>query len=328
MERARFESFSTQLIFMRRQSKFHKKRHRSKAIGLLPFAFFLLPFVATTTTTAREQKKETQIANARLPFEPPEELIYEAEFSKSLLRNISIAEFRFITQRVNLKESSGASAPQLLGDKDAWAEHFRFTAEAVSKGFFVKLFGLTFHQHIESIVSVAPFAVLQTSRLDEQGKRRRTSVATFDQAARKVVWTERDLNDPLRPPRVVTSALNEDESVQDLVSAVYFMRTLRLLPGTSFDLRISDAGRIYQVPVQVVERTVMKTVLGKVGVVRVDPQVFGDERLVRGKGRMSVWYTDDVRRIPIRAELSTDFGTLNLKLTKVNTDKSALASDR
>jgi hypothetical protein len=50
---------------------------------------------------------------------------------------------------------------------------------------------------------------------------------------------------------------------------------------------------------------------------RVEPEVFGEGRLLRGKGRMSLWYTDDERRLPVKAQIYNELGKLDLKLKSV-----------
>jgi hypothetical protein len=164
--------------------------------------------------------------------------------------------------------------------------------------------------------------VLSTRKLDEQGKRVRTSEATFDRAGKKVSWTELDPNDPKREPRVVTAPL--EGAAQDIVSAVYFLRTQQLTPGKSFEIVLSDSGQVYRVPATVAaEPKRMKTVLGKVAVVRVEVALFGEGRPVEGDGKMSIWFTADARRVPVRARLSSDIGMLDIKLKSVSTNPTA-----
>jgi hypothetical protein len=239
-----------------------------------------------------------------LPFEPAEELVYEGEISKSLLRGINIAELRFTAHR-----TTDSSNNKMSGNA---ATRLRFTAEAFTKGLFRKLFGLRFRQRIESTVEPSSFTVLQTTKVDEQGDRKRTSEAVFDKSAGKVVWTERDPDNPAGEPRVVTSQFSG--AVQDIASVFYFIRAQPLALGKSFEITVSDSGRVYRLPVQVVEKKRMKTVLGKVWTLRVDPQLFGEGRLIRGKGRVSIWLTDDARHIPVQAQISSGMGKLNIKL--------------
>lgn len=240
----------------------------------------------------------------KLPFGPAEELFYEAEISRSLLRGINVGDLRFT-----------AEAPKAQPSKDKAPAALRFTIEAVSKGLLRKLFGLNFLLHVESTVEPTSFAVLQTTKLDEQGKRKRTSEAVFDRGAGKVVWTERDPNDPNREPRVVTSDMTGP--VQDIASVFYYLRTQPLEPGKSFEVLVSDSGRVYSVPVAVSEKKKMKTVLGNVETLKVEPEVFGEGRLLRGKGKLVIWFTADARRVPVRARLNNELGTLDIKLKRM-----------
>lgn len=242
--------------------------------------------------------------SAPLPFEPSEELVYEGEFSRSLLRGLNVAEMRFTAKRAPSSSTAQKTEnpPKLF-----------FTAEATSKGLFSKLFsGLRFRQRIESTVDLSSLTVLQTVKFDEQGKRVRTSEAVFDRQKGQVVWTERDPNDPRREPRVVKSDFRG--TVQDIASAIYFLRTQPLTPGNNLELLISDSGRVYRVPVRVMERKMMKSVLGEVRTIQVEPELFGEGRLIRGKGKIAIWFTDDARRIPVYARITHEMGTLDIKL--------------
>jgi len=126
-------------------------------------------------------------------------------------------------------------------------------------------------------------------------KRRRESGAIVDRKANRVTGTERDLNAPEKAPRVVTAPL--DGASHDLISAIFFLRTQTLTAGRSFELAMSDSGRVYHVPVRVVETRKMKTAIGEVEATRVDLDVFGPGRPVAGEGRMSMWFSNDPRRI-------------------------------
>jgi uncharacterized protein DUF3108 len=241
-----------------------------------------------------------------LPFDPAEKLVYEGEFTRSLLRGINVAELQFSFTRIPAKKlEMSADVPAA----------FLFTAEAVSKGIVSKLFGINFRQRIESTVEPTTFSVLQNTKLDEQGKRLRTSRTVFDQSTGGLVFTERDPNDPQRAPRVVTNSVNG--SVQDIASAIYFLRTQKLEPGKTLELVISDTGVIYHIPVNVSKGEKMKTVVGKVSTLRVQPEMFGEGRLIRTKGEITIWFTDDARRIPVRARIKNNLGRFDIKLKSI-----------
>ena len=246
-----------------------------------------------------------------LPFEPDEQLVYEGEFSKLLLRGINIAEFKFTVERAK----TAATTPERKDAPPAAPANLIFKGDVVAKGWFRKLFGIDFHYNSESIVEPNTLRILSNTTRDEQGKRLRTTEATFDRVQNLLTWSQRNPNDPQSAPRVVTTPLQN--ASHDLISAIYFLRTQTLEPGRTFELNVSDAGAVYRIPVRVGARKRMKSVVGRVQTVRVDLEIFGAERLVDRKGEMSLWITDDARRLPVRVRVTTDIGTLDITLKKV-----------
>jgi hypothetical protein len=273
---------------------------------LLLCALALVNAGATVGAASDHRRTETPVV---LPFAPDEELVYEGEFTRALLRGVDIADLRFTATLEPASPTTDRS------HEKGTAKSLHFTVDAVSKGILRKLFGVRFHQRIESIVDPASFAVLETKKLDEQGERRRTSEAVFDRATGKVVWTERDPNNPAREPRVISSPFTG--SVQDIASVFYFLRTQPLALGKSMEITVSDSGRVYRIPHKVVERKMMKTVVGEVAVLKVEPEIFGEGRLLQGRGKLFIWFTDDARHIPVRAHISNELGTLDIKLKSI-----------
>jgi len=235
-----------------------------------------------------------------------EELVYQAEFNKGLLHGVDVAEFRFkaATERVPARGLSPDDPVTL-----------RLVGDVVSKGLFPRIAGFRFHEHVESAVDPDPFTVLRTSKLEEQGKRVRASEAVFDHEARKVIWTERDPNQSQMPR---TSAVEFSEPIQDILTIIYFLRTQKLEVGKSFDVPLSDSGRVFRFSVAVVERKQLNTVLGRVSAVRIDLALFGDNGVVRSRGSLSIWITEDSRRLPVKAQLKVDIGTFDIKLKRVS----------
>ncbi len=239
------------------------------------------------------------------PFEAGEELHFEAEFSRSLLRKLDVADLKFRAE----------STPYAL----------TFTADIASKGFFARLFNLKFREQVESTVEPMSFTVQKTTILDEQGKRVRATESTFDRSKGKMTWTLRDPNNPSAEPRHQITDFSGQ--LQDVLSAIYFIRTQRLEVGKSFDIFIGDGGRVYQIPVKVVEKKRMKTVLGRVDVLRVNPELFGPGRLIDGnEGEMSLFVTADERHVPVGGRVKTEYGTFDIKLKRVITNPPAAAA--
>jgi len=235
-----------------------------------------------------------------------------------MLRKLDVADLKFRATRTPVAAATEAAA-------ETSPYSLTFTADIASKGFLSRLFNLTFRERVESTVEPISFTVEKTTILDEQGKRVRTTEATFDRSKGKMTWTLRDPNNPSEEPR--RKITDFSGQLQDVLSAIYFIRTQKLEVGKSFEIFIGDGGRVYKIPVQVVEKKRMKTVLGRVDVLRVNPELFGPERLIDAeKGEFSIWVTADARHIPVGGRIKTDYGTFDIKLKRVITAPPAPAS--
>jgi hypothetical protein len=240
-----------------------------------------------------------QTTRTPLPFERGEELFYQAEFTRGLLRGVDVAEFHFKSTTEHV--ARGADDPVVL----------HLTGDVVSKGLFPRIAGFKFHQHIESTADVEPFTALHTDKIEEQGKRSRVLEAIFDHKTHKVIWKE-------RPPNPQGGAFDFTEPIQDVLTVIYYLRTQKLETGKSFDVPVTDAGRVFRMSVTAFEEKEIDTALGKVKTIRVEPALFGDTSLVRARGQLSIWITQDDRHLPVRAQLKVDMGNFDIKLKRVS----------
>ncbi len=226
-----------------------------------------------------------------------ESLSYEGKFSKAILRGITIANLNFTVE----------NAP---GGKN-----YLIKSEAKSKGTLIKLFRFRFYQTIQSTVDSEKFQILKTVKHDEQDDRVRDSQAVFDYHNKKVIYVETDPQDLARPPRKVATPIEED--TQDFITGIYMMRSLPLAVGKTFELNITDSGLVYKIPVRVTAREQQKSILGKTWCFRVEPEIFGANRLIEKDGNMILWITDDSRRIPVRSQINTTIGRIEVRLKQV-----------
>ena len=222
-----------------------------------------------------------------------ETLKYEGKGSKMRL-SITIADLTF----------TAASLPN--------SNRLVIKSEAVSKGSLLKLFRYSFLQQYESTVDLDTFRILKTIKHDVQKERIRDSEATFDYTNKRVSYTETDPKDPMRPPRRIASEIGEQ--LYDMISAIYAVRMLPLAVGKKFEFSVSDSGLVYKVPFVITNREKQDTVLGKVWCFRVEPEIFGTDRLIEREGKMIIWMTDDVRHTPVRAQIKTEWGKFDIKL--------------
>ena len=241
-----------------------------------------------------------QTQNVALPFTDGEQLVYQAEFTRALLRGVDVGELRFSAK---INPTTAASDKQVIN----------LVGDAMTKGLLIRLAGSKFHIHVESVADAKPFAVLKTNSLYEDKRTTINSDAIFDHATGKAVWTAREQN---RAPNATT--LQFAEPVQDVLTLIYFVRTQELKPGQPIEVAMIDAGHTYRCVVDVIAGKKMSTAIGRVNTVQLEPAIFDGSREVRKRGTLSIWLTDDARHIPVKAQVKANIGTVDIKLKSIS----------
>jgi hypothetical protein len=94
---------------------------------------------------------------------------------------------------------------------------------------------------------------------------------------------------------------------------------LRLDPGRSIEIPVSDGKKAVNAKVEAQERETVKLDSGAYKTIRYEAFVFNNV-LFRRKGRLFVWITDDDRRLPVQIRVRLPFyvGTVTLQLQKAS----------
>ena len=233
------------------------------------------------------------ITETGVPFIDGETLTYEGKISK-IIQGIAVADLTLTLSRAEN------------------GEDYLVKAEAKSKGSLLKLFRFSFLQEMQSSIDSDNFRALRTVKHDVQKERVRNSEALFDYRERRVTYVETDPNEPMRPPRRIASEI--DQASHDLISGVYMIRMMPLAVGKMFRMSVSDSGLVYEIPVRVTAREQLKTMFGKRWCYRVEPEIFGNDRLIEREGKMIIWITDDARRLPVRSQVHSPYGRIEINL--------------
>jgi len=267
-------------------------RNLSRQSSIVRVAVGLLVVMSSYGLAAAQQKTVTT-----LPFAQGEQLLYQAELNRGLLRGFDVGEIRFSASAV--KE----------GDGQVWS----LVGDAISKGVLVRLSGNRFHIHIESRADAQPFALLQTKGLYEDKRKTISSEAIYDHAAQKVIWTQNE-----KDKKPDTKTLSFSDPVHDVLTLIYFVRTQALKPGQSFEVAMVDAGRTYRCVVNVVAGKKANTAVGRVNTITVEPAIFDGQREVRPRGALTILMTDDARHLPVKAQVKSNIGTIDINLKRVS----------
>jgi uncharacterized protein DUF3108 len=186
-------------------------------------------------------------------------------------------------------------------------QHAVMTAD--TSGFINLLFAV--HDKFRTTINPRNFCSLAVSKSTQEGSRQRETEVHFDYTHRKSMLQEKDLR---------TGAVKHVEHpipacVTDVMSGFYYVGSLPLAPGESFVFPINDGGATGEITATVEGHEQVKTAAGVFPTLRVRAIATGGP--LKNKGRVWVWYSDDAQRIPVQFKAKVKWGTLNVRLARV-----------
>ena len=101
--------------------------------------------------------------------------------------------------------------------------------------------------------------------------------------------------------------------VTDVLSGIFYLATQPLHPGNDVSFPLADAGRVVNVTVKVEAHEQVNTPAGTYSTVRVKPTA--DAGVVKNRGDIWIWYTDDARHLPVQVRAHLFWGTITMRLT-------------
>jgi hypothetical protein len=101
--------------------------------------------------------------------------------------------------------------------------------------------------------------------------------------------------------------------VSDLLTGIFYASSLPIEIGHSFVLPVFDAQHVIPVTMKVEAREEIKTTLGTFKTIRVHPTA--DAGVVKNRGDIWIWYTDDDRHLPVQMRARLFWGTITFRLT-------------
>ena len=142
-----------------------------------------------------------------------------------------------------------------------------------------------------------------------EGRRQVSSTLHIDYAQKRSVLNEKNL---------VTGQSKLVETpvpgcVTDLLTGVYYAASQPIALGHNFVIPVLDAMHIVPVTMKVEGREVIKTPLGVFKTLRVQPTA--DTGVVKNRGNIWIWYTDDERHLPVQMRARSFWGTITFRLT-------------
>lgn len=144
-----------------------------------------------------------------------------------------------------------------------------------------------------------------------EGTRIIERTVTFDQIRGLAIYTKN---------REIPQELAVPAGVQDSLSSVYLLRTLPLQVGHATTIKTFSNGRTYDVAIDVLRREKVDVYWGSVETLVVRP-VIKFKEILRQKGEVLIWVTDNASRIPVRMQTEITIGSIVATLIDVRSTR-------
>lgn len=117
-----------------------------------------------------------------------------------------------------------------------------------------------------------------------EGKYRKDDKVDFDQKKHIAIYSDREI--PIPP------------NTQDFLTALYYIRTMRLEPGQAVAMANHTDGKNYPIYIKFLRRERVKVPAGEFDCVVIEP-VLETSAIFQNKGKLTIWLTDDNVRMPV-----------------------------
>jgi len=162
---------------------------------------------------------------------------------------------------------------------------------------------------IETLIDPATMLPIRFEKKLSEGRHRAHEITVFDHAAGKA-----HLHNVKRDKREI---IDIDPDMRDLVAFMYSMRTHDYVVGEEREYRVLTDEKIYDLWLKVEGMDTMKfDRFGKVRSFRIEPKAAFEGLFVR-KGKLTVWVSDDPRRICTRIMATVPVANVRINLVEV-----------
>ncbi|MGA2992045.1 MAG: DUF3108 domain-containing protein [Candidatus Korobacteraceae bacterium] len=186
----------------------------------------------------------------------------------------------------------------------------RVTASGDSTGVVAMLFRV--QDRFESFFDHRTFCSRVITKHSEEGLHKRHTIIHFDQARRKSLLDETNL----RTGQQKHTEQDIPGCVTDVLSGMFYLASLPLQPGNTYHFPLNDGGQTVNVHATVEAREDITTPAGTFHTVRVQPSP--DLNVLRNRGNVWLWYTDDANHTLVQMKTRLFWGTLSIQLVRTD----------
>ncbi len=177
---------------------------------------------------------------------------------------------------------------------------YRIESRANSNRFFSSIYKV--RDKVLSYIDVETQASLYFYKRLREGDYKNTVEVTFDHDAGKAVYAD-------------GSTFDTAPGVQDVLSAFFYVRNLDLEPGNVYSVPAHSSHKTYDLKVIVHGRERVEVKAGTYDCFVVEPMIEGDG-LFKHEGKLTMYITDDARRVPVLIKTKVPVGSIDVQLTE------------
>lgn len=244
--------------------------------------------VALTTALVVTTSTPTAQADLPVPFKPGEALTYDVSWTTFLTAGQA-------TLSVKERRAAGPGRAQ-----------YYLVAEGQPSSMLQKLYHL--YYKAESMLDTKTLRPASATLYSDENGRKRYKTSIF--RGNGMVDYE------VKTASTAKSTLKLPATAQDPLGAIYVLRAIPLKPGQApFTIPVVDSGKAYTMRVSVGARESVKTGIGTLPAIKLTLAVTGPD----GKATdapMTMWVSDDARRLPLKFMAGLAVGSFQLTLAK------------
>ena len=197
--------------------------------------------------------------------------------------------------------NAGEGTLEVLGVVDFQGRTvYNIESRANSNRFFSSVYKV--RDKVISYIDVETQTSLYFYKRLREGDYKKTVEITFDHANGKARYANGKVYDTV-------------PGVQDVLSAFFYVRNLDLAPGKVFSVPAHSSRKTYDLKVVVHGRERVEVSAGTWDCFVVEPMIEGDG-LFKHEGKLTLYLTDDERRIPILIKTKVPVGSIDVQLTE------------
>jgi Protein of unknown function (DUF3108) len=146
----------------------------------------------------------------------------------------------------------------------------------------------------------------------QEGRRQLTGLMHLDYARHVQTLSEKNLVSGTS--KNITSPI--PDCVTDVLSGIFYVATQPLTVGHDLHFPLADGGKVVAVTAKVEGKESVVTPAGTFSTLRVQPTA--DAGVVKNRGSIWIWYSDDSRHLPVQVRAHLFWGTITMRLTSFN----------